>query len=144
MLYSSTSEQALEHFTQNKEDFELYHEGYRHQSAKWQSKPVDEVISYFLKNATTYRGKVIADLGCGEGFIEDALTQHGFNPKNMRSYDLVQTKPFIRVADIAHLPRKKATVDVCVFCLSLMGSNYLEFVREARRVLKDNGELIIS
>jgi len=57
---------------------------------------------------------------------------------------LVSTKPFIIEADISKLPLKDSTVDLCIFCLSLMGTNYLDFIREAWRVLKENGEMIIS
>lgn len=53
-------------------------------------------------------------------------------------------KSFIIEADIANLPLKDESVSVCIFCLSLMGTNYLQFIREARRVLKNEGELIIS
>ena len=33
---------------------------------------------------------------------------------------------------------------MAVFCLSLMGTNYIEFLLEAKRVLKVGGELIIA
>lgn len=48
------------------------------------------------------------------------------------------------MADIAHLPLKSATQHYAVFCLSLMGTNYIEFVVEALRVLKESGRLIIA
>lgn len=50
----------------------------------------------------------------------------------------------VLIADIAHLPLKSSTQDYAVFCLSLMGTNYIEFVREALRVLKDSGQLLIA
>ena len=53
-------------------------------------------------------------------------------------------KPFITEADISNLPLKNESVDLCVFCLSLMGTNYTRFIQEAYRVLKKGGELIIS
>ena len=34
------------------------------------------------------------------------------------------------------VPLKPASVDVVVFCLSLMGTNLVDFLREAHRVLK--------
>ena len=36
----------------------------------------------------------------------------------------------------ATLPLEDASLDVAIFCLSLMGSNYVEFLREAHRVLR--------
>jgi len=44
---------------------------------------------------------------------------------------------------MAHVPLPNASVDVCVFCLSLMGTNITDFVKEARRVLKQEGRLKI-
>lgn len=36
------------------------------------------------------------------------------------------------------------TVDVAIFCLSLMGTNWEDFVREAHRVLRVGGTLLIA
>lgn len=62
----------------------------------------------------------------------------------VRSFDLVAQKECVEVADIAHLPLGDKCADVAVFCLSLMGLNYLDFLEEAARVLKDSGELLIA
>ena len=35
-------------------------------------------------------------------------------------------------------------LDICVFSQGLMGSNWKEYIREAKRVLRYNGEMIIS
>lgn len=51
--------------------------------------------------------------------------KHAFKEKNILSFDLVALKPFIKVADIKNLPLAENEVDVAVFCLSLMGKNYL-------------------
>lgn len=67
----------------------------------------------------------IADLGCGEGFIHESLVAKGFDAKRIKSYDLVSTKPFIKEADISRLPLPEESVSVAIFCLSLMGTNYL-------------------
>jgi hypothetical protein len=93
-------------------------------------------------------------LGCGEGFLYEGLTRegyekvseegrvtqvknkHSFGRDNILSFDLVAIKPFIKVADIRSLPVEKGSVDVVVFCLSLMGKNYVEFMTEAQRILK--------
>jgi len=55
------------------------------------------------------------------------------------SFDLVAVKSFIKEADIANLPIKDGSVQMCVFCLSLMGTNYLAFIQEAWRVLGESG-----
>lgn len=38
--------------------------------------------------------------------------------------------------EMSHVPLKDGTVDVAVFCLSLMGSNFKDYIIEANRVLK--------
>ena len=46
--------------------------------------------------------------------------------------------------DIAHVPLEKQILDVGVFCLSLMGTNFPDFLLEANRVLKPHGKLLIA
>jgi ribosomal RNA-processing protein 8 len=41
MLYTNDSVSSVGYFRDNKEDFQLYHEGYRHQASKWEYRPVD-------------------------------------------------------------------------------------------------------
>lgn len=47
----------------------------------------------------------------------------------VRSFDLVAKKDFVEVADIAKLPVDSSTANVCVFSLSLMGLNYIDFLQ---------------
>ena len=54
----------------------------------------------------------------------------------MKSFDLVATNERVTVADMAHLPVEDSSADIVIFCLSLMGTNILDFVKEARRVLR--------
>ena len=53
-------------------------------------------------------------------------------------------KDHITACDIANLPLKKESVDTCVFCLALMGVNYIDFILEAHRVLSIGGYLVIA
>ena len=64
--------------------------------------------------------------------------------KEVHSFDLVPVKPHVKVCDMANLPLGDASVDIAVFCLSLMGTNYLDFVFEAVRILRMSGIIIIS
>ena len=40
-LYESTSQEALDYFSQNQDDFSRYHEGFRAQTLSWPKNPVD-------------------------------------------------------------------------------------------------------
>jgi len=45
---------------------------------------------------------------------------------------------------MAHMPLSDGSLSCGVFCLSLMGTNYSEFIREAHRVIKVDGVLIVA
>ncbi|KAI1497702.1 methyltransferase-domain-containing protein [Biscogniauxia marginata] len=87
----------------------------------------------------------IADLGCGDAKLASAL-QPDRRRLNLRllSYDLQSPHPLVTRADAADLPLAAARVDVAVFCLALMGTNWLDFVNEAYRVLRWKGELWVA
>lgn len=57
----------------------------------------------------------------------------------MHSFDLVSPNPLVTACDMANVPIKNASVHVAVFCLSLMGTNLADFLREAHRVLVPGG-----
>ena len=91
----------------------------------------------------------IADLGCGTASLSYRL-QAQLKPLNLtlHSFDLSKpsgpSAPLVTVADISALPLADNTVDVAIFCLALMGTNWLDFIDEAYRVLRWRGELWIS
>ena len=69
------------------------------------------------------------DLGCGEGRLYEYLQlKRKSLSQNLRSFDLQATKNFIEVCDIKNLPVETNSSDLTVFCLSLMGTNYSEFL----------------
>lgn len=81
----------------------------------------------------------VADFGCGEARLATAVPQ-----KTVYSFDLVALNDRVTACDMAHTNLPSASVDVAVFCLSLMGTNYPDFLKEARRVLTDKGHLLIA
>ena len=87
----------------------------------------------------------IADLGCGEarlaGELQGVVKRMGLRVLN---FDLRASSELVQVADIADLPLVDGAVDVAVFCLALMGTNWTDFVDEAWRVLRWRGELWVS
>ncbi|KAI5926161.1 methyltransferase-domain-containing protein [Camillea tinctor] len=87
----------------------------------------------------------IADLGCGDAKLATAL-QSDRKRLNLRvlSYDLQSPHPLVTRADVANLPLPDGAVDVAIFCLALMGTNWLDFVDEAYRILHWKGELWVA
>ena len=62
----------------------------------------------------------------------------------MHSFDLVAPNEHVVACDISHVPLKGNTVDIVVFCLALMGTNYPDFLREAHRIVNLGGRLKIA
>jgi len=91
----------------------------------------------------------IADLGCGTASLSYRLQPH-LNDLHLtlHSFDLSKptgpSAPLVTVADIANLPLQDGSVDVAIFCLALMGTNWLDFIDEAYRILRWRGELWVS
>lgn len=87
----------------------------------------------------------IADLGCGDARLASELqTEQGKLRVDVLSFDLHSPSPLVTKADIANLPMANGAVDVAIFCLALMGTNWVDFVEEAYRVLRWKGELWVA
>ncbi|OBZ83023.1 Ribosomal RNA-processing protein 8 [Choanephora cucurbitarum] len=135
-LYTTPGNKSFSLFQEKPELFDEYHEGFRHQVESWPVNPVDIIIGQ-LKSMP--KNTVIADLGCGDAMIAQSLKKH-----NVLSFDLIAKNELVTACDISKLPLEPESVDVAVFSLSLMGTNYLDFLKEAHRVLKVGGELKIA
>lgn len=135
-LYTTPGNKSFKLFQEKPELFDEYHEGFRHQVESWPVNPVDVIVDQ-LKQLP--KSTVIADLGCGDAMIAQTLTSH-----NVLSFDLIAKNELVTACDISKLPLEANSVDVAVFSLSLMGTNYVDFLKEAHRVLKVGGELKIA
>ncbi|KAK5117889.1 hypothetical protein LTR85_008663 [Meristemomyces frigidus] len=174
-LYTAPSDTALELFDQNPEMFEDYHAGFRQQVSKWPENPVDSLIatirirgkvkppSFKDKRSKggpsveaassaavlprTHGTAILADLGCGDAGLAQALTDPGDIRKlilKIHSFDLHSPSPLVTKADISSLPLADGSVDVAIFCLALMGTNWISFIEEAYRILHWKGELWVA
>uniref|UniRef100_A0A1I8BXK0 Ribosomal RNA-processing protein 8 n=1 Tax=Meloidogyne hapla TaxID=6305 RepID=A0A1I8BXK0_MELHA len=135
-LYTHPSTSAVQLFKEDPNAFEAYHRGYKQQLKKWPFNPLNSIL---LDISSLPPGSVIADLGCGEAELAERLG----SKYKVHSFDLVSLNERVVVADMAKLPLARNSVDVCVYCLSLMGTNLAHFFREAHRILKMNGKVKI-
>ncbi|CAK5117121.1 unnamed protein product [Meloidogyne enterolobii] len=135
-LYTHPSTSAVQLFKEDPNAFEAYHRGYKQQLKKWPFNPLNSIL---LDLSSLPPGSVIADLGCGEAELAERLG----SKYKVHSFDLVSLNERVVVADMAKIPLARESVDVCVYCLSLMGTNLAHFFREAHRVLKMNGKVKI-
>eukprot|EP01039_Chlorochromonas_danica_P008542 gene8542-9415_t len=129
-LYSNPGHTSFADFQQHPEKFHLYHTGYREQAAVWPLNPLDLIIEWVN---TKHKSAVVADMGCGEARLSASLSNR------VHSFDLVAANDRVTACDMAHVPLADGSVDIVVFCLSLMGTNLVDFIKEARRILKVGG-----
>lgn len=135
-LYNSKSEESKTFFQNNIATFEAYHEGYRQQVSKWPLNPLSVIINALKKKPAK---TVIADFGCGEAHLAKSLPDH-----KVHSFDFVATSDVVTPCDMSNTPLENESVDIVVFCLSLMGSNLSSYILEANRVLKTGGLMMIA
>ena len=101
--------------------------------------PLNKIIKY-LETKKNRKLKIL-DLGCGRNLIKEKFKN---NTKfDIKGYDYVSYNGSIE-CDISNLQDENESVDICIFSQSLMGSNWKEYINEAIRVLRYNGEMIIS
>uniref|UniRef100_F1L9H6 Ribosomal RNA-processing protein 8 n=1 Tax=Ascaris suum TaxID=6253 RepID=F1L9H6_ASCSU len=138
-LYTSSGEEAMKIFREDPLAFEIYHQGYRSQTKKWPFNPVNGVIQW-LRTMADKKDLVVADMGCGEAKIAETLS----SSMTIHSFDLVALNERVTACNMAKVPLEKDAVDVVVFCLSLMGTNLNEYIREANRILKKGGLMKVA
>jgi hypothetical protein len=120
---------------ENPEEWEEYHTLYRKQREDWAVVPYEELIRWLGER----EGYTVGDFGCGEALIAQAASER----HTVHSFDHVAIKENVVATDMAHVPLDDETLDVAIFSLSLMGSNFADYLREAHRVLRLDGQLHI-
>lgn len=134
-LYTCTGNQALEYFKQDPCLFNVYHTGYQEQMLHWPEQPVNTIIKWLNDRSPSL---VVADFGCGDARLAKNVKNKVF------SIDLVSNDPSVIACDMSNTPLDSCSVDVAVFCLSLMGTDFPSYLQEAQRVLKPSGWLLIA
>ncbi|KAL5011263.1 hypothetical protein ScPMuIL_009814 [Solemya velum] len=134
-LYTQTGKESLQLFRNDVAAFKVYHQGYQTQVDRWPSNPVDIIINEIKTGPSSL---VVADFGCGDAKLARSI------PCKVHSFDLVALNKHVTVCDMAKVPLQNKSVDIAVFCLSLMGTNLVDFLTEANRILKNGGILKIA
>ncbi|BGP48587.1 25S rRNA (adenine645-N1)-methyltransferase [Rhodotorula kratochvilovae] len=148
--------------------FDDYHIGFRSQAATWPVHPLALIAQSLLSSLPV--NALIADFGCGDAALARTLVPNaspaatGLPPMpslkvpakliaqkqlKVASFDLVSQSSYVVEAECSSVPLPGGTaggeiVDAVVCCLSLMGTDWIGMVREAKRVLKDGGVLKIA
>jgi SAM-dependent methyltransferase len=97
-----------------------------------------------IQELTEIKGKrtrSVVDMGCGKAQIADHFTNDG--RFTFINYDHVSSKKNVLVQDISNTGLEDHSVEICILCLAMWGSNCHDYVREAYRILESDGKLYI-
>ena len=87
---------------------------HREQASSWPENPLHKIINWVKER---HSSAIIADMGCGDAELSASVRNEVF------SFDMVAVNDRVTACDMAHVPLKDESVDIIVFCLSLMGIN---------------------
>ncbi|NOU33304.1 MAG: methyltransferase-like protein [Polyangiaceae bacterium] len=135
--YAAGSDATHARLAANPEEWAHYHTMYSQLRASWPVVPYKEEIRWLSEPER--EGLVVGDFGCGEALIGKAVSER----HRVHSFDHVAIDASVVACDIAQVPLKDGTLDVAILCLALMGANFTDYVREARRCLRLDGSLHI-
>jgi SAM-dependent methyltransferase len=132
---NSYSHNTFERLQKNPEEWMQYHTLYQDARQDWLVTPYRESIKWLQKRSDL----VVADFGCGEALIaKEILDLH-----TVHNFDFIAINDAVVECDISHVPLEDGCLDVAMFNLSLMGLNISDYIREAARTLKLDGQLLI-
>jgi hypothetical protein len=113
----------------------LYHTLYREARESWPEQPFERIADRIRVRPDW----VVGDFGCGECLLGRALPDN-----RVISLDHVGWDESVIECDMSDTPLDDASLDVVVFSLSLMGTNWTDYLQEAYRTLKPYGHLFIA
>ncbi|MBD1881195.1 zinc-ribbon domain-containing protein [Coleofasciculus sp. FACHB-T130] len=129
------SETTHHRLQENPEEWSNYHTLYTESRKNWAVIPYEEMIRWCQQRS----GYTIGDFGCGQAKLAEAVSDR----HTVYSFDHVAVNQEVIACDMAHVPLDDQRLDVAIFCLSLMGANFTDYLREANRTLKLDGQLHI-
>jgi superfamily II DNA or RNA helicase len=124
---------------------ELWHQYHAISEENEKSFPEESIPrNRIIQELTEIKGKrtrSVVDMGCGKAQI----AEHFANDSRFTfiNYDHVSSKENVLVQDISQTPLEDDSVEICILCLAMWGSNCHDYVREAYRILESGGKLYI-
>ena len=133
---TSTSEHMHNWFVNNPDEWKEYHKQREVSKSKWDEDPVDVLANEINERNDT---NIIADMGCGLAKLSTLIKE----PNKVISVDHYSENPDVIQCDMKHTPLNDNETDITVFCLSLWGTNYLDYIKEAYRITSKRGFMYI-
>ena len=124
---------------------ELWHQYHAISEENEKSFPEESIPrNRIIQELTEIKGKrtrSVVDMGCGKAQI----AEHFANDTRFSfiNYDHVSSKENVLVKDISNTGLEDHSVEICILCLAMWGSNCHDYVREAYRILESGGKLYI-
>ncbi len=131
---TSNSNNNYKRLKKDNTEWKSYHKLYSKAREKWSEIPYIE-LSKKIKDRPEW---VIGDFGCGENLLSKEIKN------KVHAFDFVAIDNNVVSCDLSCIPLDNNVLDVVIFSLSLMGTNYSEYLKEAHRVLKSFGLLMIA
>ena len=135
---TSSSSHMNEYFRSNPDKWREYHSIREENKKEWVEDPINVIAEKLNKN----RHQVIADLGCGMNQLKTLVKSYS----QWYSFDHYSDDETVIKADISDLREylQDNSVDAAVFCMSLWGTNYMDYIKESYRYLKSGGIVYIA
>lgn len=119
----------------NPKEWKEYHKLYTKLRESWGSDIPYKVIGAEINKRPDW---VVGDFGCGENLLSKEIKN------KVHAFDHIAINESVTSCDVTDVPLHNNVLDVAVFSLSLMGTNYKEYFEEAYRVLKPMGLIMIA
>ena len=141
--FKSMSSANLHNEFQDEPDlFKTYHQvaDMNWSTFKTEDVPVQQAANIVNKFYTQVgRNLNITDFGAGTGKLKELIDPI----HTLTGFDHVSTCDWIVAKDMRETGLADCSQDICVFSMSLWGSNWEDYITEASRVLKVNGYIIV-
>ena len=142
--YKSKKSQNLNtYFKENPEKWKEYHKISKENEASFPEEeiPRNKMIKY-LENLPGKKNKVVADLGCG--FAE--INQHFKDNSRFEfhNFDHYSDNDMVVSRDIKNTGLEDYSIDIAILSLAMWGSNCIDYLKEAYRILDTSGTLLIA
>lgn len=129
----SRSNNTHERLSKDPSEWYYYHTLYSEKRKTWSEIPYLEIA----KKIKVRPDWIVGDFGCGENLLSKEI------PNKVNAFDHVAVDDNVTACDIANVPIEDGVLDVAVFSLSLMGSNHVDYFKEAYRTLKTYGNIFV-
>ena len=130
---TSRSDNTSKRLLKDPSEWYYYHSLYADRRKDWDEIPYLEIAKK-IKERPEW---IVADMGCGENLLSKEVSN------KVHAFDYVAIDKDVTACDMSSIPLADQEINAVVFCLSLMGSNYLDYIKEAFRVTKPYGNIFI-